>query len=129
MDYLVEQADAARLAADEAEHNAQYYRYLQTCFADSVTPKQSQITYADTAYRNIKEQIETVSESVKLLLDESNEVKNEGIKVGDAGMSIGLVGVGMSFAKQFVILALAAYAVIFIPSVFRKKKRTDSQEV
>ena len=130
LDYLVEQADTARLAADEAEHNAQYYRYLQTCFAEAVTPKQSQITHADTIYQNIKDRMIETNESVKLLLAESNQTKNEGIKAGNPGMSVGIVGVGMSFAKRFVIWSMAAYVLICIPSVmFKKKKCADTQEV
>ena len=129
LDYLVEQADNAKLTANEAEHNAQYYQYLQTCFADSVTSKKSQIAHADTIYENIKVQIEEINASVKLLLAENNETRNEGIKVGSAGMSVGILGVGMSFAKRFVILSMAAYVLICTPSLFLKKKRADAQEV
>ena len=129
LDYLVEQADATRLAADEAEHNAQYYQYLQTCFADAVTPKSSQITHADTVYQNIKDQIMELNVSVKLLLTESNQTNNEGIKVSGTGMSVGIVGIGMSFAKRFVILSMVAYVLICPPSLFPKKKRVDAQEV
>ena len=129
LDYLVERADAARLAADEAEHNAQYYRYLQTCFSDGGNPKQSQVDHADTVYLNIKDQIEKLNEAVKLLLAESNQTENEGIKVSDAAMTVGIVGVGMSFAKQFVILSMAAYILICIPVIFPRKKTDDSQEV
>lgn len=129
LDYLVEEADAARLAADEAEHNAQYYQYLQTCFADAVTPKQSQIDHADAVYQNIKTQVEQLNENVKLLLAESNQIENEGIKVSNAEMAVSIVGVGMSFAKQFVILAMAGYVILFLPSVIFRRKRTDAQEV
>ena len=68
-------------------------------------------------------------ESVKLLLAESNQTENEGIKVSNAQKSAGIVGVGMSFAKRFVILSMAAYVLICVTSVFSKKKRADSQEV
>lgn len=129
LDYLVERADAARLAADEAEHNAQYYRYLQTCFSDGGNPKQSQVDHADTVYLNIKDQIEKLNEAVKLLLEESNQTENEGIKVSNAAMTVGIVGVGMSFAKRFVILAMAAYVLLSIPAMFPKKKMEESQEV
>ena len=130
LDYLVESADAARLAADEAEHTAKYYQYLQTCFAEVITPKQSQLTHADSIYLNIKNELETLMESVKLLLAEGNQEKNEGIKVSDPEMSAGIMSIGMSFAKRFVILSMAAYVLICIPSVFfKKKKRADSQEV
>ena len=130
LDYLVERADAAKLAADEAEHNAQYYQYLQTCFSDADIPKQSQIDHADTVYLDIKDQIEKLNESVKLLLAESNQTENEGIKVSNAEISVGIVGVGISFVKQFVILSMAAYVLICISSVlFKKKKSADPQEV
>ena len=129
LDYLVESADAARLAADEAEHNARYYQYLQNCFSETVTPKQSQIAHTDAVYRNIKEQLEELMKSVRLLLTESNQAENEGIKVSDAAMSAGIVGLGMSFAKRFVILSMAAYVLICISSVFPRKKMEETKKV
>ena len=129
LDYLVESADAARLDADEAEHNAQYYQYLQTCFAEAVTPKKNQIAHADEIYQSIKEQAEVMLESVKLLLAESNQRENEGIKVSGAEKSVGIVGAGMSFAKRFVILSMAVYVVFYIPSLFKRRKSTVSEEV
>lgn len=129
LDYLVERADAARLAADEAENNAKYYQYLQSCFAETVTPKQSQITHTDDIYVSIKEKLEALMASVKELLAESNQTENEGIKVSNAAMSADIVGIGMSFAKRFVILSMAAYALVCIPSFFPRKKTEESQEV
>ena len=129
LDYLVESADSARLAADEAEHNAQYYQYLQTCFADAVTPKKSQTKHADAVYLDIQEQVEDMAETVKLLVEENNRTANEGIKVSGAEMSAGILGVGMSFAKRFVIVYMAAYVLICIPSAFTKKKRENAGEV
>lgn len=129
LDYLVESADAARLAADEAEHNAKYYQYLQTCFSETVTPQQSQIAHTDEIYLSIKGVMEKLMESVRVMLAESNQTENEGIKVSGAAMSAGIVGVGMSFAKRFVILSMAVYVLICIPSAFSKKKIDDSQEV
>lgn len=129
LDYLVESADAARLAADEAEHNAKYYQYLQSCFAETVTPQPSQIAHTDAIYLSIKEQLKELMGSVRVLLVERNQAENEGIKVSSAQMSTGIVGVGMSFAKRFVILSMAAYVLICIPSVFTKKKKEVPQEV
>ena len=68
-------------------------------------------------------------ESAQVLLTESNQRENEGIKASNAAMSADLVGVGMSFAKRFVILSMAAYVLICIPSFFFKKKTERSQEV
>lgn len=102
---------------------------MQTCFSDGGNPKQSQVDHADTVYLNIKDQIEKLNEAVKLLLEESNQTENEGIKVSDAAMTVGIVGIGMGFAKQFVILSMAAYVLLSIPAIFLKKKTEDSQEV
>ena len=129
LDYLVESADAAKLAADEADHNAKYYQYLQTCFAETVTPKQSQIAHTDAIYLSIKEELEELTESVRVLLAESNQTENEGIKMSNAKMSVGIVGIGMSFAKRFVILSMGAYVVIYVLSVLPKKKAERTQEV
>lgn len=129
LDYLVERADEARLAADEAEHSAKYYQYLQTYFAESVTPEQSQIAHTEAIYQSIKLELEELMESVKLLLAEQNQTENEGIKVSDAERSVGIVGAGMSFAKRFVILSMAAYVVICIPTAIFEKKHADSREV
>lgn len=129
LDYLVERADAARLAADEAENTAKYYQYLQTCFAETVTPKQSQIAHTNDIYVSIKEELQALMESVKELLAESNQTENEGIKASKAAMNTDIVGVGMSFAKRFVILSMVAYVLICIPSFFPKKKTEESQEV
>ena len=129
LDYLVESADTARLAADEAEHDAKYYQYLQTCFAETSKPKQSQIEHTDAIYQNIKAELEELMESVKMLLAESNQTENEGIKVSNVSRTNGIVGIGMSFAKRFVVLSMAAYVLICIPSVIYKKKSADSREV
>lgn len=129
LDYLVESADAARLAADEAEHNAKYYQYLQTCFSETVTPKESQIAHTDDIYLSIKGELEGLMESAMLLLAESNQLENEGIKVSDVAMSAGIGGVGMSFAKRLVILSMAAYVLICIPLLFQRKKTEESREV
>ena len=129
LDYLVESADAARLAADEAEHNAKYYQYLQSCFAETVVPKQSQIAHTDAIYLSIKGELEELMESTQVLLAESNQTGNEGIKVSGSEMSVGIVGVGMSFAKRFVILSMAVYVLSCIPYFFSKKKADGSQEV
>ena len=130
LDYLMESADAARLAADDAEHNAKHYQYLQSCFAETVIPAQSQIDHTDAIYLSIKDEFNKLMDSVKLLLAESNQAENEGIKAGNAAMTVGIVGVGMSFAKRFAILSMAAYVVICIPSFLPKKKKCeDAQEV
>ena len=128
LDYLVESADAARLAADEAEHNAKYYQYLQSCFTEIVTPKQSQIAHTDDIYQGIKAELEELIESVRALLIESNQMENEGIKVSNAAMSVGIIGIALSFTKRFVIFSMALYVLICIPSFFPKKKTEDSRE-
>ena len=133
LDYLVEMADAAKLAADEAEHNAKHYQYLQDCFAEKDIPEVKQLdnkAHTDAIYLSIKDEFNELMNSAQLLLAESNHTGNEGIKTSEATMTAGIVGVGMSFAKRFVILYMVAYVVICIPTFLpRKKKSTETQEV
>lgn len=133
LDYLMESADAAKLAADEAEHSAKHYQYLQGCFAEQDIPEEQQLAnkaHAETIYLSIKDEVNRLINSVKLLLAESNQSENEGIKVTKSAMSVGIIGVGMSFAKRFVILSMVAYVLICIPSFFPKKKEcAEHQEV
>ena len=130
LDYLVESADAAKLAADKAEHNAKHYQYLQDCFAETITPKKSQIQHTDNIYFSIKDEFNKLMDSAKLLLAEKNQSESEGIKVSKPGMSVGIVGVAMSFAKRLVILSMAAYVLIYVSSFLpQKKKKADFQEV
>ena len=67
--------------------------------------------------------------SVKELLAESNQTENEGIKASNAAMSVGIVGVAMSFAKRFVFLCMGAYVLICIYAALPKKKTEESGEV
>lgn len=129
LDYLVERADAARLAADEAEHKAKYYSYLQSCFSEAITPKQSQVGHTDAVYLSLQEHLKELMKTVRVLLAEHNQTENEGIKVSDPAMSAGIVSVGVSFAKRFVIMVMAAYVLFYIPSAILRKKSADTQEV
>ena len=133
LDYLMESADAAKLDADEAEHNAKHYQYLQDCFAEQDIPEEQQTAHkahAENIYLSIKEEFKTLMNSVKLLLAESNQAENEGIKVSKPALSVGFIGIGMSFAKRFVILSMLAYVLICIPSFIPKKKEhAESEEV
>ena len=67
-----------------------------------------------------------ITDAVKLLKPETPKAN---VDANDAAMTVGIVGVGMSFAKRFVILSMAAYVLLCIPSVFPKKKMEESQEV
>ena len=133
LDYLMEKADAAKLAADEAEHKVKHYQYLQGCFAEKDIPEETQLAnkaHADAIYLSIKGEFEELMKSVQLLLAESNQTESEGVKTGGAAMSVGIVGVGMSFAKRFVILTMTAYVLICVSTIFiEKKKRAEAQEV
>ena len=90
----------------------------------------SEISVDAAIYLSIKDEFNELMNSAQLLLAESNHTGNEGIKTSEATMTAGIVGVGMSFAKRFVILYMVAYVVICIPTFLpRKKKSTETQEV
>ena len=51
------------------------------------------------------------------------------IKEAAKRLGADIVGIGMSFAKRFVILSLGAYVLICLCAALPKKKTEDSQEV
>ena len=90
----------------------------------------SEISVDAAIYLSIKDELNELMDSVKTLLAESNHLGNEGIKAGKVTTTVGIVGVGMSFAKRFVILSMVAYVVICGAALLPKKKKSEeAQEV
>lgn len=117
LDYLMESADDARLAADEATHNAEAYRYLTTRFKQSQKATKGQYEQADQTYEGIKNNIIALSQEVIELVSLSNGLNSEGIMVGAVYPSNGIVGIAMSFAKRFAVYTMSVYVIVTIPSL------------
>ena len=132
LDYLIEQAEQAKINADEAAHTAEYYSYLQDSFGERYVIDQDQNQtaanntkqqkeYADKAYSTLKAEISNLLKDLEDLLSKSQEDNSEGIFVASACCRTSLVSVGASFAKRMVLLFIAV-AFVFDVTKFISKK-------
>lgn len=122
MDYLVEQASAAKLAADEAEHDAQRYAYLQECFLTDQEKTKDMYEHAESVYTQIKEEVSALSETTKQLVEEDYMKANEGIKVSDVYLATSLVSLALSFAKRCAIGGMVVIVFCGLRDLSKKRK-------
>lgn len=134
LDYLSEKADAAKLQADSAAYSAKRYLYLQTCFGEEyiidengnrkqVKNTSGQRAHADELYENLKKEIQQLTTDAACLTADGKLTNQEELNVSDPFCGASIVGVGMSFAKRFVLLIMAAYVVIYAYMAVSKKKQ------
>ena len=155
LDYLTEKADSTKTQAESAEYSAKYYAYLQTCFADKYasdtngfngqmynTDKQRQQAddsyeslkaelhrvHADEMYESQKAELQRMIKKIKLMTNERMVVNRETVHIGEPFVNVSLVGIGMSTAKKFVILMMAAYVIVFIVYAAFDKKQKNTGE-
>ncbi len=123
VDYLIEQADSAKVNADNAEHDAIFYKELSDHFKKVPDADADEYLVADAMYENIKSKLNSLSEKVSTLVDEETQLVNrEYIEQGDVyGGLDNILSIGISFVKSFVLLALIAFAIFTAVSFFRKK--------
>lgn len=135
LDYLSDKADDAKLQADSALHAAEQYFYLQSCFGleyiTDVNGKRIQVkntldqrAHADELYENLRTEIQRLSAELKLVLTEEHQQNGESFLVGNPSSNMSIVSVGMSFAKRFILLSMAAYVTIYIiVAIYEKKEK------
>ena len=134
LDYLTEKADSTKTQAESAEYSAKHYAYLQTCFGDknesSVSGKNTidQRNHADGLYKGVKAELLRMIEKIKLMTDERMVVNRETVHIGEPFVNVSLVGIGMSTAKKFVILMMAAYVIVFIVYAAFDEKQKNTGE-
>ena len=132
LDYLIEQAEQAKISADDAAHTAEYYSYLQQSFSERYVIDQDQNQtaanntkqqkeYADKAYATLKAEISNLLGDIEDLLSKSQEDNSEGILVASACCGVGLTSVGVSFVKRVVLLFIAAALVFDIAKFISKE--------
>ena len=138
LDYLIEQAEQAKINADNAAHDAEYYSYLQKSFTERyvIDQEQNQTAtnntkqqneYADQAYFTLKAEISNLLKDIEDLLSESQEDNNEGILASDACCAECVTSIGMSFAKRMVLLFIAV-ALVYDVVKFISKKAAKKNE-
>lgn len=134
LDYLSEKADAAKLQADSAIYSAKQYSYLQTCFDAEyiidedenkiqVKNTSDQRAHADGLYENLKSELQRIIGEAALKTDEGKHLDQENLNVSEPFCNVSIVSLGLSTAKKFVILIMAAYVVIYASMVVKKRTK------
>lgn len=132
LDYLIEQAEQAKINADDSVHNAQYYSYLQNSFTERYVMDQDQNQvpanntkqqkeYADKAYLALKAEISNLLRDVDDLLSKNQEDNSEGVLVAGACCRASIVSVGASFVKRLVLIFIAVAFVFDVTKLISKK--------
>ena len=141
LDYLSEKADAAKLQADTAIYSAKHYSYLQTCFATEdiidedgnkvkVKNTPDQRAHADGLYEKLKDELQRLIGEVAALADEGKQLDRENLDISEPFNSVNIVGVGISTAKKFVLLTMAAYVAVYaVMAVYRKKQKSEGGKI
>jgi hypothetical protein len=136
LDYLSEKADAAKLQADSAAYSAKRYLYLQTCFGEEyvidengnrkqIKNTSGQRAHADELYENLKKEIQQLTTDAACLTADGKLTNQEELNVSDPFCGASIVGVGMSFAKRFVLLILSAYVLVYTVMAISEKRKKD----
>ena len=58
-----------------------------------------------------------------LLTNNGNQTDPEELKTSDPFCNVSIVSVGMSSAKQFVLLIMSAYVLVYVTMAIAKKKQ------
>ncbi len=139
LDYLIEQAEQAKINADESAHTAEYYSYLQESFAERYLIDQNQNQtaanntkqqkeYADKAYFTLKAEVSNLIKDLKDLLSRNQEDNSEGILVASACCRATFASVGVSFVKRMVLLFIAvAFVFDVIKFISKKAAKKDKR--
>ena len=133
LDYLTEKADAAKLQADSAAYSAKHYLYLQTCFGEEfityengdrvrIKNTEEQRNHADQLYENLKKEIQQLTVEAGLLTNNGEPADLEELKISAPFCNVSIIGIGMSFAKRFVLLIMVAYVLAFVVAAMPKRK-------
>lgn len=139
LDHLSEKADNAKIEADSATHVAKHYSYLQSCFMEEYTVDENgnqkqikntpeQRAHADELYSNLKKEFQEFITEASLLTKDGKQTNQEDLNISNPFCNVSIIGIGMSFAKRFVLLSMAAYVVICITTMISNKKQNEHKE-
>lgn len=128
MDYLVERANDAKLAADEAQHDAAHYAYLRDCFDNVSKPVPAMLGQGDELYTEIKEKATPMLDKAAALLKEAVQDDQKGVELGQVDFGFYPVPMILSCVKPFVFLSLSVFLLWCGWSAWTEKKRNKKQE-
>ena len=124
VDYLVEKANSAKKAADDAQHNVVKYDYLLEKFGGEANYGEEAINKADELYNVIKLSVNEVVEDAKVVFSDHHASKYEYLNLSEPESGFKLASMMIYGGKLFVWLLLVAFVLagLFI-TVRNKVKR------
>ena len=132
IDYLIEKASSEKIAADDALHTAEKYRYLTGSFLNAEPAPQEVFDAADTMYNELKAKINEFINKADMVINEGSQSgEYEKIEIGRAYSNSDIVSMAVCGGKMFIMLLLVAFVGISLIEFIAKinvKKRTESEE-
>lgn len=123
VDYLVEQANSAKKAADDAEHNIVMYDYLLEKFAEERNHSEETLKKADELYSVIKTEVNAVVEEAKVVFSDHHATRYEFLNFAEPESGFKLTSMIVYGGKLFVWLLLVAFVLSGIFVAIRKAVR------
>lgn len=128
MDLLVERANKAKTAADQAKHDALYYAYLLECFDVARDPAREQLRRGEELYEAVKTKLTPLFEQAGQLMAERQEQDMQYVDYSSVDHGLHPVSVAVGCVKPFVFLSLCAYLAVCAWQAFDAKRKTREEE-
>ena len=129
MDLLIERANKARSAADQAQHDARYYAYLLECFDAAQSPSREQLRRGEELYADIKSKVIPVFEQAGQMLEERREEDMQYVDYSTVDYGLYPVSVVIGCVKPFVLLSVCAYLAVCAWQVVEPQLKKRKEEV
>lgn len=129
MDLLVERANKAKTAADQAQHDALYYGYLLECFDVEQSPTPEQFQRGEELYVSIKNKLIPLLEQAGVLLVEKQERDMQYVDYGNVDYGLYPVSMAIGCVKPFVLLFMCTYLAMCAWQTFGTKRKKREGEV
>ena len=120
VDYLVENANAAKKAADDAQHNIVEYDYLLEKFSENREATDAELLKADELYAIVKNSVNEVVEEAKIVFSDHHATKYEYLNLSDVEAGLSFAGMIVFGGKLFVWLLLVVFVLAGIFVTIRK---------
>ncbi len=128
MDLLVERANKAKTAADQAQHDALYYGYLLECFDVEQDPTPEQLQRGEELYVNIKSKLIPLLEQTGQLLAERQEQDMQYIDYHEVDYGLHPFSMAIGCVKPFVFLSVCTYLAVCAWRALGVKRKTREEE-
>lgn len=128
MDLLVERANKAKIAADQAQHDSLHYDYLLECFDVQQQPTREQLLRGEELYAGLKNKMIPLFEQVGQMLEERQKQDMQYIGYGEVDYGLRPVSMAIGCAKPFVMLSVCTYLVVCAWQVVGGKMKKREEE-